>query len=500
MPARRPIVFLGSSLSLEAARAVLDADFRAPAAQGDVLAAAMEGPIAIGLVDGTFDRVPAVWHKEILWALCEGIAVYGAASMGALRAAELDRFGMRGVGQVYQAYRDGTLEDDDEVAVAHGGADEDWRALSDAMIDVRECLTRARRAGIIAEGTAADLAVRVKETFYPLRRLDAVLDTGRADHRALRSWLRANPISVKRQDATELLEVMRADIECHATDAPPTFAFSRTAFFDAAHGAVLAARAARVGRDQPGMIDRSEQDPLGQLLDEVRLDPLRFSAVLHEATAAALALGEAERLDEEGGPWGHRSMVERFRRARVSSSRQTWSAGSPSAAWVPTTWMRWAVGGRHSRPPGDVTPCRSIANSCCRSGCPGFSSPFDAGQPRRRRVRPLVPSSGKTRCCAGTSTVSVFAPSPVAGLGPRARVGCRRGFSTSAASRVGLRRRRGAEPAEELNDSDHKFTVEALSWGVPAAEPARDLSQRGSRRAPRLAPRWRTGGSTRRGT
>ncbi len=316
MPARRPIVFLGSSLSLEAARAVLDADFRAPAAQGDVLAAAMEGPIAIGLVDGTFDRVPAVWHKEILWALCEGIAVYGAASMGALRAAELDRFGMRGVGQVYQAYRDGTLEDDDEVAVAHAGADEDWRALSDAMIDVRECLTRARRAGIIAEGTAADLAVRVKETFYPLRRLDAVLNTRRADHRALRSWLRANPISVKRQDATELLEVMRADIECHATDAPPTFAFSRTAFFDAAHGAVLAARAARVGRDQPGMIDRSEQDPLGQLLDEVRLDPLRFSAVLHEATAAALALGEAERLDEEGGPWGHRSMVERFRRAR----------------------------------------------------------------------------------------------------------------------------------------------------------------------------------------
>ena len=42
---------------------------------------------------GAFASVPAVRHKEILWALSEGIPVIGAASIGALRAAELTAFG-----------------------------------------------------------------------------------------------------------------------------------------------------------------------------------------------------------------------------------------------------------------------------------------------------------------------------------------------------------------------------------------------------------------------
>ena len=99
-----------------------------------------------------------------------------------------------------------------------------------------------------------------------------------------------------------------------ATAAPP-FAFSRTVFFEAAYRSALDARATGVDRAQPSLVDRAEQDPMGQLLDEVRLDPLRFDAILHEATAAALALEEAERLGVLGGQWGCRSMVERFRRA-----------------------------------------------------------------------------------------------------------------------------------------------------------------------------------------
>ena len=63
-----------------------------------------------------------VWHKEILWALPEGVPVFGSASMGALRAAELRGFGMRGVGRIFEAFREGALEDDDEVALAHGPA------------------------------------------------------------------------------------------------------------------------------------------------------------------------------------------------------------------------------------------------------------------------------------------------------------------------------------------------------------------------------------------
>ena len=80
------IVFLGPSLPLHEARRILPATYRPPAAQGDVYRAALERPWGIGIVDGYFERVPAVWHKEILWALQQGIHVFGAASIGALRA------------------------------------------------------------------------------------------------------------------------------------------------------------------------------------------------------------------------------------------------------------------------------------------------------------------------------------------------------------------------------------------------------------------------------
>src|SRR4051794_12155361 len=116
-------VFTGPTLSPEAARAELDAAYLPPVSQGDVYRVALQRPWAIGIIDGYFERVPAVWHKEILWAMSRGIHVFGSASMGALRAAELAPFGMVGIGEIFEAYQSGTLEDDDEVAVAHGYAE-----------------------------------------------------------------------------------------------------------------------------------------------------------------------------------------------------------------------------------------------------------------------------------------------------------------------------------------------------------------------------------------
>ena len=156
------VVFLGPTLAHEEARAVLDAQYLPPAGHGDVLRAALRRPRVIAIVDGVFEHVPAVWHKEILFALSEGIHVYGAASMGALRAAELDRFGMRGIGDVYRAYADGVLEDDDEVAVAHANAERGFQAMSDSMVDVRATLDAAVSNGIVNEGVAATIVARIK--------------------------------------------------------------------------------------------------------------------------------------------------------------------------------------------------------------------------------------------------------------------------------------------------------------------------------------------------
>ena len=116
----RGYVFLGPTLAADRARAELDAVCLPPVSEGDIYRLWGRRPRAIGIVDGYFERVPAVWHKEIMWIMERGVHVFGAASMGALRAVELDSFGMRGVGWVYQQFRDGMLDRDDEVAVKHG--------------------------------------------------------------------------------------------------------------------------------------------------------------------------------------------------------------------------------------------------------------------------------------------------------------------------------------------------------------------------------------------
>ena len=227
---------------------MLDAEYLPPAGHGDVLRAALRRPRAIALVDGVFETVPAVWHKEILFALSEGIHVYGAASMGALRAAELDRFGMRGVGAVYSAYADGTLEDDDEVAVAQADAEHGFRALSDAMVDVRATLAAAVADGIVAASAAEAIAARVKATFYPRRRLLGALDRADEEHERLRAWLPGGWVPRKRADALELLRVLGDDLLAGLEPFRPGWTLQRTRFWEEARRSVERAAAGRPTR------------------------------------------------------------------------------------------------------------------------------------------------------------------------------------------------------------------------------------------------------------
>ena len=106
----RACVFVGPTLRAEDLAPDGDIVVLPPVAQGDVYRAAQAQPSAIGIVDGYFEGALSVWHKEILWAMVEGIHVFGSASMGALRAAELHPFGMRGIGRIFEAFRDGELE------------------------------------------------------------------------------------------------------------------------------------------------------------------------------------------------------------------------------------------------------------------------------------------------------------------------------------------------------------------------------------------------------
>jgi len=140
---RHAIVFAGPSLGGCAMALPDGVDLRGPARRGDMLRAAIERPAAIGLVDGLFETTPSVWHKEIIQVMAEGIAVYGAASLGALRAAELAPFGMIGIGAIAQAYRTGQIERDDAVMVSHAPAELRHRALTLALVDAEHAIEQA---------------------------------------------------------------------------------------------------------------------------------------------------------------------------------------------------------------------------------------------------------------------------------------------------------------------------------------------------------------------
>ena len=208
-------IFTGPTLPPDEARSYLDAVFLPPVSQGDVYRAALKRPDAIGIIDGYFERVPSVWHKEILWAMKQGIHMFGSASMGALRAVELEAFGMEGVGAIYEWFRGGELEDDDEVAVRHGPVETGYRVASEAMVNIRSTLKKAHASGVIGEATQAALLRIAKDLFYPERCYPEVLRQARLqglpaeELSAFEQWLPAGQIDQKREDALAMLALMR---------------------------------------------------------------------------------------------------------------------------------------------------------------------------------------------------------------------------------------------------------------------------------------------------
>jgi hypothetical protein len=235
----KPVVFLGPTLPLGVAREILDAEYRAPVSQGDVTRALAGRPPAIGIIDGYFHRVPAVWHKEILAALASGTPVFGASSMGALRAAELHAFGMRGVGRVFEDFAAGALTADDEVAVVHGPAETGYVALSEALVNVRATVDAARAAGALNDAGARAIVAAARATFYPRRTYASVVARARADGLEASSAERfarfaaSEPVDQKRIDAVALLRLLSAT-DGVAPARPGAFAFERTMYWEMA--------------------------------------------------------------------------------------------------------------------------------------------------------------------------------------------------------------------------------------------------------------------------
>lgn len=170
----RVIVFAGPSLGRAAVarggRRLARIELRPPAQRGDVLAVLGDHPTTIVLLDGYFHTVPSVTHKELLYAIDSGVRVIGAASMGALRAAELERFGMRGVGRIFELLRGGEIEGDDEVAILHAPADLGYVPLTVALVELRLAVRELATEQCIAPQSGARFIDQVKALCFRDRR------------------------------------------------------------------------------------------------------------------------------------------------------------------------------------------------------------------------------------------------------------------------------------------------------------------------------------------
>lgn len=212
-------VFIGPTLPAKDVTARLGGcTILPPAAAGDFLKLPAEAGDVVGLVDGYFRQQGAIRHKEILALINRGVRVLGAASMGALRAAELHPYGMAGVGRIFDWYCRGAIDGDDEVALVHLDEDESYAAVTLPLVNLRHDLDRARAKGVLSARAAADIVLAAQSLPYHDRDLERIFERARTagvDDPALARFdahLKTDPSDLKRLDALALLDRIREGV------------------------------------------------------------------------------------------------------------------------------------------------------------------------------------------------------------------------------------------------------------------------------------------------
>jgi hypothetical protein len=183
----------------------------------------LDGATVIGLVDGRYEDVAAVWHKEILFALEKGVSVIGGASLGALRAVECAEFGMIGIGEIFQAYRDGRRIDDADVAQLHGPSELDFRPITEALVNVEATFDRLHRQEILSDEHRVVLTQIARNLHFKERTFERIFDEAplsfRQD-RELQEICRHYRVDQKQRDAVDVVSFMANLPADHRRDRP----------------------------------------------------------------------------------------------------------------------------------------------------------------------------------------------------------------------------------------------------------------------------------------
>jgi hypothetical protein len=214
----KPVIFTGPTLSIDKAKEILDADYRPPAKKGDLLKLIPTAVKFVGLIDGYFLQDYPPTPIEVYNLLRKkDVMVFGSSSLGALRAVELKRFGMIGIGKIFNLFLKGVIDSDDEVAVTFTGYKE---YQSDALIDIRYNLFLAQKKQIIDKNTKRNILRIAKKTYFPYRTYDDILEKSKKVFSLQKKqiedfgeYITKHKVSLKEKDAIRLLINIKNIIE-----------------------------------------------------------------------------------------------------------------------------------------------------------------------------------------------------------------------------------------------------------------------------------------------
>jgi len=221
MPQRNALIKIYAGLSLDAAvaRTVLPrASFSLPIARGELVRDIDEGVQVVVLIDGKFHQNLAVAPDEIRDALSCGLRIYGASSMGALRAAELQSFGMIGHGLIFEHIAAAKIFRDDFLGQVFSEEGDIIRSGSFAYIDLLMNLLELERGQHITHEKVRRLLRIYGDLFYEGRSWPALrraLSGGARSDQDLLPMAEAacrRMGSQKRRDALGVLQLVRTDL------------------------------------------------------------------------------------------------------------------------------------------------------------------------------------------------------------------------------------------------------------------------------------------------
>jgi hypothetical protein len=197
----KTVIYLGPSLDLATARSILDATYLPPIKRGDL---AKLGPTIerVAIIDGEFFQSLSISTMEILPFLDRAVKVYGASSIGALRAVETERYGMIGVGEIFEWYRDGIVDADDEVALTFDPST--YRPTSEPLINIRFALRDAVCEDILEQAKATQAIEKIRKVYFPSRSFQLVYQ----ECPEVRQFITNRRPNRKREDALQLLRLL----------------------------------------------------------------------------------------------------------------------------------------------------------------------------------------------------------------------------------------------------------------------------------------------------